>query len=191
MNKAIIRLSFSNIAMLAGAFVLASALCMPLQAQTNSKGEEFFIISSVNQKAHQVVLTRPTQLTVAANFSPQTVCLGEKGQKMTLNELRAGDTVWAVIKTGKDGATTALRIREGAMTQTELQQLYLHYSPAAPAEPPIKAIPLNPPPQSGTTQPSATAPSSDGSDASLRRSRRPGDSRLRHHGSGGTVHLNS
>lgn len=183
MNKVLIRSRFSGLAMLAASLILLLALCTPLQAQTNSKGEEFFIISSVDQKTHQVVLMRPTQLTVAANVGPQTLCLGEKGQKMTVSELRAGDTVWAVIKTGRNGAATALRIREGAMTQAELHQLYLRDS-TGPVEPLAQPIPLRPTPQTGSAQAPATAPSADGSNASLRRSRRPGDSRLHRRGPG-------
>ena len=188
MNKALIRLHFSRIATLAGTFVLALALCTPLHAQTNSKGEEFFIISSVDQKTHQVVLMRPTQLTVAASVGPQTVVLGEKGQKMAASELRAGDTVWAVVKPGKNGVSTALRIREGAMTQAEMQRLYLHYSPTAPEEPLAKPVPLSPAPQTGSAQPPAVAPSADGSNALLRRHRRPGDMRIHRHGPGGPAH---
>lgn len=191
MNKVLIRLHFSELAVLAGTLVLALALCAPLQAQTNSKGEEFFIISSVDQKTQQVVLMRPTQLTVAANVGPQTVCLGEKGQKLAASELRAGDTVWAVIKTSKNGVATALRIREGAMTQAELQQLYLHYSTSAPTEPFVKPVPLNPPPQAGSAQPPAAAPPGDGSNALLRRSRRPGSARMHRHGPGGPTHSDS
>lgn len=189
MNKVIIRSHFSELAMLAGTFVLALALCAPIHAQTNSKGEEFFMISSVDQKTHQVVLMRPTQLTVAAGVGPQTVCLGDKGQKMTVSELRAGDTVWAVVKTGKNGVATALRIREGAMTQAELERLYLHYSTSPSTEPSVKPVPLNPPPQTGSTQPPAAAPS-DGSNAALRRSRRPGDTRQHRNGPGGPAHSN-
>jgi len=188
MNKAIIRLHFSGFAILAGVFVLALSLCTPLQAQTNSKGEEFFIISSVDQKTHQIVLMRPTQLTVAASVGPQTICLGEKGQKMTLSELRAGDTVWAIVKTAKNGTATASRIREGAMTQAEMQRLYLHYSPTAPDEPLAKPVPLSPAPQTGSDQPPPVAPSANGSNAVLRRSRRPGDTHIHRHGPGGPAH---
>lgn len=187
MNKVLIRFHFLKLAILAGTFAVALALCTLLQAQINSKGEEFFIISSVDQKTQHVVLMRPTQLTVAASITPQTVCVSEKGQKMTLSELRASDTVWAVVKTGKNGVATALRIREGAMTQSEMQRLYLHYS-TSPTEPNVKPVPLNPPPQSGTTQPPTTAPSADGSNASLQRARRPGDKRPHRHGPGGPAH---
>lgn len=188
MNKAMVRSHFSKLAIPAGLFVLALALCTPLRAQSNSKGEEFFIISSVDQKTHQVVLMRPTQLTVAASVGPQTVCLDEKGQKLTLSELRAGDTVWALIKTSKSGVAAALRIREGAMTQAEMQRLYLHYSTGASGEPLAKPVPLSPAPQTGSAQPPAILPLSGGSNASLRGARRPGDTRIHRHGPGGPAH---
>ncbi|MGB6875956.1 MAG: hypothetical protein WBD87_07955 [Candidatus Acidiferrales bacterium] len=174
MNKVLIRLHFSRLAAMVGALLLALALSAPLWAQANSKGEEFFMISSVDQQTHQVVLMRPTQLTVAANFGPQTVYLGEKGQKMTPRDLRAGDTVWAIIKTGKNGVVNALRIREGAMTETELRQLYLHYSTGSSNQPPIAPKPLSPAPESGSMQtPSAVAPTVP-SDATLQHAHKPG-----------------
>lgn len=178
MNNICLHSQFCRFGRLLGVLSISLALAAPLWAQKNSKGEEFFIISSVDQQTHQVVLMRPTQLTVAADFGAQTVCLGEKGEKMTPKDLRAGDTVWAILKTGKGGAASALRIREGAMTQAELQRLYLHYSTSAPAEPPVKPMPLNPPPQSGTSQapPSGTAPVVS-SDATLHRAPKSGRSR--------------
>ncbi|MGB6484936.1 MAG: hypothetical protein WBE86_15735 [Candidatus Acidiferrales bacterium] len=174
MNKVPVCMQFLRLAPLAGALLLALALSAPLWAQANSKGEEFFMISSVDQQTHQVVLMRPTQLTVAANFGPQTVYLGEKGQKMTPKDLRAGDTVWAIIKTGKNGVVNALRIREGAMTETELRRLYLHYSTGSSNQPPIAPKPLSPAPESGSVQtPSAVAPIVP-SDATLQRAHKPG-----------------
>ncbi len=171
-----IRLHLSRLAMLTGVLSLGLALSAPLWAQANSQGEEFFIVSSVDQQTHQVVLMRPTQLTVAADFGPQTVCVGEKGQKMTPKDLRAGDTVWAIIKNGKNGVVNALRIREGAMTQAELQRLYLHYSTSAPTQPPLKPVPLTPPPQSGSTQTPSAVPPAVTSDATLQHPRKPGHS---------------
>lgn len=178
----------------AAAFALTLVLCVPLQAQTNSKGEAFFIISSVDQKTHQVVLMHPTQLTVAANVGPQTICLAENGKKMSASALRAGDTVWAILKAGKNGAENLVSIREGAMTQAELQRLYLHYSTSSPSEalpPPVKPSPLNPPPQSGAAQSPATVPSMLGSNAMLRRQRRPDETPRRPHGPGGPAHRDS
>jgi hypothetical protein len=170
MNRLSSRLHFSAMAIISG---MVLVFATPARAQTNSKGEAFFMVSSVDQQTHQVVLMRPTQLTVAANVGPQTRCLAENGQKMSLSSLKAGDTVWAIVKPGKNGAMNVVSIREGAMTQAELQKLYLHYT-TAPAQPPIKPIPLNPPPQSGAVQAPAAAPSATSpSDARLRGKHRP------------------
>ncbi len=175
------------------AFLMTLAFCLPLQAQTNSKGEEFFIISSVDQKTHQVVLMRPTQLTVAADVTAKTICLGDDGKNMNTNNLQAGDTVWAILKAGKNGAESLVRIREGAMTESELQKLYLHYSTTAPSGPPptpVKPSPLNPPPQSGTVQPPAAASNATGSNAMLHRQHRPGELHPHPQGPGGSAHSN-
>ena len=172
MNKTFSRLQFSGIAIIAG---MVLAFGASAQAQTNSKGEEFFMVSSVDQQTHQVVLMRPTQLTVAASVGPQTHCWAEDGQKMSPTGLKAGDTVWAIVKPGKNGVMNALSIREGAMTQSELEKIYLHYTTSAPTQPPVQPIPLNPPPQSGTVQAPAAAPSTTSpSDATLRGKHRPG-----------------
>ena len=177
MNKILARGHFSRLAVFASVLALALAFAVPAWAQANSKGEEFFMISSVDQQKHQVVLMRPTQLTVAADFGPQTVCVGEKNEKMTPKDLRAGDTVWAIIKPGKNGAVNALRIREGAMTQTELRALYLHYSTGG--EPPVTPMPLTPAPKISSAQPPSSAPSAGTStaapaDATLQHTHKPG-----------------
>lgn len=185
MNKSLIRLHFSRLTKLTGALFIALAFSASLWAQVNSKGEEFFMVSSVDQQTHQVVLMRPTQLTLAVSVGPQTVLLGDKGQKMTARDLRAGDTVWAVIKTGKNGAVNALRIREGAMTETELRQLYLHYSTGVPSEPDVKPMPLSPAPQKGGAQPrppSSIAPVVD-ANAGVRAAHQPGHIRKHPQGS--------
>ncbi len=191
MNNSFIRRHLALPGVAAVTFLLALVLCLPLQAQTNSRGEEFFIISSVDQKTHQVVLMRPTQLTVAADVTAKTVCLGDNGKNMNTNNLQAGDTVWAIVKAGKNGAENLVSIREGAMTESELQKLYLHYSTTAPSGPPpmpVKPSPLNPPPQTGTVQPPVAAPNANGSNAMLHRERRPGDTHP--HGPGGSAHTN-
>lgn len=184
---------FAFLAVTAGALLMTLALCLPAQAQTNSRGEEFFIVSSVDQKNHQVVLMHPTQLTVAATISPQTICIGENGKKLSPSALRAGDTVWAILKTGKNGVTDLVSIREGAMTEAELQKLYLHYSTSNPSTPPpvpLKPSPLNPPPQSGSAQPPAIPPVAAGSNAMLRGQRRLGEAHRRSHGPGALAHSN-
>ena len=190
MNKKILPdLHFACLVSLCLAFLMIS----PLWAQSNSRGEEFFMISSVDQQNHQVVLMRPTQLTVVADFGLQTVCLGEKGQKLTPKDLRAGDTVWAVVKPGKKGGENLVRIREGAMTQAELQKLYLHYTPAMPATPPIAPKPLSPAPERGSVQPQpASAPGSEPasaapSNATLHHSHKPGHTTNHPHGAIGSV----
>jgi hypothetical protein len=189
-NKNLVGLHFSRLAILAFAFLMLTAASTSLWAQADSHGEEFFMISSVDQQNHQVVLMRPTQLTVVADLGAQTLYLGDKGQKLTSKDLRAGDTVWAVIKPGKNGAENAVRIREGAMTQAELQKLYLHYTTSTPTTPPVAPKPLTPAPESGSAQPqppsipNAAPATSVPSNATLQRSHKPGHST--HHPQGAT-----
>lgn len=194
MNNTFFHRYLAPLACVAGTFCMTLAFCIPAGAQTNSKGEEFFIVSSVDQKTHQLVLMRPTQLTVAAEIGPQTTSLGENGKKINPSTLRAGDTVWAVLKTDRDGSVHIVRIREGAMTEAELQKLYLHYStsmPTDPTLPPLKPSPLNPPPQSGAAQPPASIPPVAGSNAMLRGQHRVGETHRRSHGPGGPARSNS
>lgn len=172
-------------------FFVATLAPSSLWAQANSHGEEFFMISSVDQQNHQVVLMRPTQLTVVADFGPHTVCLGDKGQALTPKDLRAGDTVWAVVKPGKGGAENALRIREGAMTQAELQKLYLRYT-TVPVAPPIAPKPLTPTPETGSVQPqtsspNVTPPTAAPSNATLQPSHKPGHRTHHPHGAIGSI----
>lgn len=192
MNNSFVRRYLALLGSVAATSLMTLALCLPLQAQTNSRGEEFFIISSVDQKTHQVVLMRPTQLTVAADVTAKTICLGENGKNMNTNKLQAGDTVWATLKADRSGAENLVTIREGAMTETELQKLYLHYSAPAVSVPPampVKPSPLNPPPQTGAAQPPAAAPNAIGSNAMLHRHHRPGELHPRPQGPG-SAHSN-
>lgn len=156
------------------AILLALAIAMPVWAQAhpkNAQGEEFFIVSSVDLQKHQVVLMRPTQLTVVATIGPQTAYIGEKGQKLDVKAMKAGDTVWGITKPGPDGSVTAVRLRQGAMTPAELHKLYLQL----PASNTYSA-PMTPRPQSGAqATPPATA--SGGSPYSAQLSR----PRTRHH----------
>ncbi|HEV2615395.1 MAG TPA: hypothetical protein VGU63_02160 [Candidatus Acidoferrales bacterium] len=127
--------------------LLTLAISSPSWAQAhpkNAQGEEFFIVSSVNLQKHQVVLMRPTQLTLVATIGPQTSYIGEKGQKLDVKEMKAGDTVWGITKPGPDGSILAVRLRQGAMTPAELHKLYLQL----PASNTYSA-PMTPRPQSG------------------------------------------
>jgi hypothetical protein len=112
--------------------LLALAVGAPARAQspmssTNSRGEQFYVISSVDMQKHQIVLMRPTQLTVVAATSDQTIYVGEQGQKLALKDLRAGQTVWATVRKDKSGQVFVAKIREGAMTVAELHRLFLDY----------------------------------------------------------------
>jgi hypothetical protein len=192
-NKAAIRLKLRKLAVFAGVFAMALCISTALWAQTNSKGEQFFIISSVNFQNHQIVLMRPTQLTVVATFGPQTVVTGENGEKLTVKDLKAGDTTWAVVRTPKKGMASVLRIHEGAMTQSELHKLYLKY-PSNSA--PVPIMPLKPAPQTGVAQPQT--PMAPGVKADpLHRNpmfhgvRRPDHIRMHPHGPGDSHHTES
>lgn len=111
---------------------LALAMAAPAREQSpvaaaNLRGEQFYIISSVDMQKHQIVLMRPTQLTVVATTNDQTTYLGEQGQKRALKDLRAGQTVWAATRKDKSGQVSVVTIREGAMTVAELHKLFLDY----------------------------------------------------------------
>ncbi|HEV2222123.1 MAG TPA: hypothetical protein VGR84_03890 [Candidatus Acidoferrales bacterium] len=162
---------FISVAM---AILLALAISMPAWAQAhpkNAQGEEFFIVSSVDLQKHQVVLMRPTQLTVVATIGPQTAYLGEKGQKLDVKAMKAGDTVWGITKPGPDGSVVAVRLRQGAMTPAELHKLYLQL----PANN-TYSVPMTPRPQSG-----AQAAPPIGASGSSRYLSHLGQPRIRHH----------
>src|SRR5487761_710113 len=159
---------------------VALAASAPAWAQANPKnaqGEEFFIISSVN------MLMRPSQLTVVANFSNQTTYTDEKGQKLNISAMKAGDTVWAVVKRAANGTVTVLRLRQGAMTPAELHKLYLGNSSTGSIPMPVpRPAPMTPRPLSG-----AQAAHPLGRPAY---SNRPGRAKMRPHGPGGD-HIHS
>ncbi len=95
------------------------------QRQTPS-GDEFFIISSVNLKKNQLVLKRPTEVTVLMVVNDQTACLDERGKPLQLKDLRAGDTVFVASRPNQDGGFVATRIRKGYMTLEEVHSRYLN-----------------------------------------------------------------
>jgi hypothetical protein len=96
------------------------------QAPRPSSGDEFFIISSVNLKKNQLVLKRPTEVTVLMEVNDKTTCLDEEGKPVHLKDLRAGDTVFVASIRGKDGGFVATRIRKGYMTLEEVHSRYLN-----------------------------------------------------------------
>ena len=132
MNQGMPRLRrFRNL--LLASVVFLGAVAAPLFAQSakraNAPGaEEFFIISSVDLKKDQLVLKRPTEVTMLMDVTPQTVCLDEKGKTIHLKDLRAGDTVFVTSRRGSDGQMVATRIRIGYMTLEEVHSRYLNSS---------------------------------------------------------------
>ncbi len=88
--------------------------------------EEFFIVSSVNTEKKQLVLKRPTEVTVLVLVNEKTVYLDERGKPLNFSELRAGDTVYVTsTRSSEAGVLLASRIRKGAMTLEELRRRYL------------------------------------------------------------------
>jgi hypothetical protein len=96
------------------------------QEKKTASGEEFFMIASIDQAKSQVLLKRPTEVTLLAKVTNKTQLLDEKGKPVKLSDLRAGDTVWAVTS-GGDQNTSIERLRKGPMTVSELHQYYLDY----------------------------------------------------------------
>ncbi len=117
------------------AFILLAALTLlflpALSAQTTkSGGEEFLIISSVDQAKHQVVCKKPTEVTVLIMISDRTSIRDEYAKTLKLTDLRAGDTVWmAATSPHSEGRRTAISIRKGPMTVEALHRLYLDFPP--------------------------------------------------------------
>ena len=109
-----------------GIFLVMGALVLPLRAETAqraaSPSDEFFIISSVNLGKDQLVLKRPTEVTVLMDATDKTVCVDEKGKLLQLKDLRAGDTVFVTYHSNADGERVATRIRMGYMTPEEVHR---------------------------------------------------------------------
>ena len=96
------------------------------QSRKTAGAEEFFIIASVDQAKSEVLLKRPTEVTVLEKVSDKTQYLDDRAKPMQLSQFRAGDTVWVVSSKDQDGPR-AIRIRKGQMTLAELHREYLDY----------------------------------------------------------------
>lgn len=94
--------------------------------KTDSSGEQFYIIASLDQSKSEILLKRPDEVTLLLNATPKTQYFDETGKALKLSDLRAGDTVW-VTSTG-GAQPTAVRIRKGQMTIAELHRYYLDYA---------------------------------------------------------------
>jgi hypothetical protein len=96
------------------------------EAVKNSAGEQFFIIASVDRQNSQMLLKRPTEVTVLVKLSPNTKYLDDSGKPTTLASFRAGATVWAKLS-GNGPEPTVTQIRQGEMTVADLHRYYLDY----------------------------------------------------------------
>jgi len=128
MNK----MSTHRPAKLALSFCLLTALSFAQNARAqekkNAAGEQFFIVSSIDQTKSQVLLKRPTEVTLLMKIDDKTQFVDEQGKSMKLSDLRAGDTVWVIVNAStKTDSPVAARIRRGPMTVPDLHRLYLDY----------------------------------------------------------------
>ncbi len=97
------------------------------QEKKTRPGEEFFLVSSIDLAKSQLVLMRPTEVTVLMRVTPKTTFVDEKGKAMQVTDLRAGDTVWVASTKGDEETQVALRIRKGPMTLQDLHRIYLDF----------------------------------------------------------------
>jgi hypothetical protein len=106
-------------------------LVIPLFAQPAKDSQtpdfakgEFFIVSSIDLAKRQILLKRPTEVTELTRVDNGTHYFGEHGKPIRLTDLRAGDTVYIVVKLN-GGQSVALTISKGPMTLDVLRERYL------------------------------------------------------------------
>jgi hypothetical protein len=109
-------------------FVLLALACIPVKSQvktpvTSGRHEEFFLVSSVYTQKSEILLKRPTEVTVVMKVSDGARCEDEKGNALKFSDLRAGDTVW-ITYGHVNGNSVISRIRKGRMTVETLHRLY-------------------------------------------------------------------
>jgi len=95
------------------------------QEKKSSTGESFFIVASVDQQKSQLLLKRPTEVTLLVRVDDKTRYTDDTGKPIKLTDLRAGDTIWVTTSGGAQAAATS--IRKGQMTLAELHHDYLDY----------------------------------------------------------------
>lgn len=110
------------------ALLAALALIPALQsaaAETAHEGD-FFIISSINKRNHELFLKAPTEVTELMRVNNNTQYLNSEGKPMSFADLRAGSTVYVVSTHPADGAEPlAMRVEEGPMTIAILHARFL------------------------------------------------------------------
>jgi hypothetical protein len=123
MNK-LSRLLFLLLALLA-----AASLAVRVQAQNKKTpgGEEFFIVSSIDPSKSQVLLKRPTEVTLLMKIIDKTIILDATNKPLHLTDLHAGDTVWVTPSSSDEKGPIAIRIRRGPMTVELLHRYFLNY----------------------------------------------------------------
>ncbi|MGH9714710.1 MAG: hypothetical protein ACRD5M_15560 [Candidatus Acidiferrales bacterium] len=111
------------------ALLAAVSLATPTSAQgkKSSTGEEFFMVSSIDTSKSQVLLKRPTEVTLLMKVSDKTIIVDAAGKPLKLADLHAGDTVWVISSGGENGGPVASRIRKGPMTVADLHRYFLDY----------------------------------------------------------------
>jgi len=112
-------------ALLLAACALAGPRLACAATRAASPEEQFYIISSVDQKKKELVLKLPTEVTQLMRLADNTTYLGEDGKPIEFTSLRAGDTVYITSERGTDGVLIARRIRKSPMTVEELHRRYL------------------------------------------------------------------
>lgn len=90
-------------------------------------GEQFFIVASIDRQNSQLLLKRPTEVTLLAKITPSTKYFGDNGKSATLASFRAGDTVWVKLS-GSGPEPTVVQMRDGEMTVADLHKYYLDYA---------------------------------------------------------------
>jgi len=104
---------------------MAGAANSYAQNKRTATGEEFFIVASVDLIKSQLLLKRPSEVTMLMKVNDKTKFADDAGKPLALSDLRAGDTVWVLSSNPAD--PTASRVRKGQMTVADLHRYYLDY----------------------------------------------------------------
>ncbi|MEJ2010247.1 MAG: hypothetical protein P8Z30_19180 [Acidobacteriota bacterium] len=124
-SKTILRMILAGMAVFCAvllALPVVAAAKTPQRQQ--SRGESFFIISSVDARKQQLVLKLPSEVTEVAQVTPATTYRDEEGKPLKFDDLRAGDTVYATVIQNAKGTLTVTSLRRGPMTLEELHKRY-------------------------------------------------------------------
>jgi hypothetical protein len=103
-----------------------AAASLKVPGKAASSGQQFYIVSSIDPQKQEMLLKRPTEVTLLMKIGDATQITDESGKPMKLLDLRAGDTVW-VTSSGGGLEPTAVHIRKGQMTVADLHRFYLDY----------------------------------------------------------------